>query len=351
MNKDIVVPRLYQGHREELFKKIGKEKVLLALQNMSLIRNFETRAESAYLQGKIGGFFHAYIGQEAIQTAAVMALGVSNWWTTSYRCHALALLLGATPYELMAELYGKATGNAKGRGGSMHFYTDRLLGGFGIVGGQIPIALGAAFSLKYQEKKNEVSTCFMGEGAVAQGVFHESMNLASLWSLPAIFVIENNKWGMGTAAERALVNKRIAEEQALSYKMKGYTFDGMDFLDSFYAFSLIHEEVLKTGRPVLLEAITERFRGHSISDPGLYRTKEHVKAFMEKDPITQLLNDTIKMGWITEEEFKVIDKENKEKVLAAMTYADESPWPDVETLGKEVFAPESDPQILYQGDF
>ena len=152
---------------------LGKSKVLEALQKMLLIRHFETRAESAYQMGKIGGFFHSYIGQEAIQTAATLALDHLDWFTTTYRCHALALLLGVTPDEAMAELYGKITGNAKGRGGSMHLFADRLLGGHGIVGGHIPIATGAAFSSKYLEKQ-QVSICFLGDGAVPQGAFHES---------------------------------------------------------------------------------------------------------------------------------------------------------------------------------
>src|SRR3984885_15394096 len=194
---------------DKRIKEIGQKELINVLKQMLFIRNFEVRAESAYLQGKVGGFFHSYIGQEAIQTAAVQVLGPNNWYITSYRCHALALLLGATPNELMAELYGRSTGNAKGRGGSMHFYTERLLGGFGIVGGQIPIATGAAFTLKYQGKKDEASFCFLGEGAVAQGAFHESLNLASLWNLPCIYVIENNKWGMGTHVERAIAVKEI----------------------------------------------------------------------------------------------------------------------------------------------
>ncbi len=147
-----VIHQFFPSEEKKLIKKIGKKPLIEALQWMMLIRNFEIRAETAYLQGKIGGFFHSYIGQEAIQTATVQLLGVNHWWITSYRCHALALLLGATPKELMAELYGRATGNAKGRGGSMHFFTERLLGGFGIVGGQVPIATGAAFSLKYLKK-------------------------------------------------------------------------------------------------------------------------------------------------------------------------------------------------------
>ena len=202
----------FPSNREEVVKKLGKEALIENLRKMLLIRNFEIRAESAYQQGKIGGFFHAYIGQEAVQTAALQAMGQENWWATSYRCHALALLLGATPNEIMAELYGRSTGNAKGRGGSMHLYTKRLLGGFGIVGGQIPVATGAAFTIKYK-KQNEVSVCFLGDGAVAQGAFHESLNLAALWDLPCIYVIENNKWGMGTAIELAISVAPIAERK------------------------------------------------------------------------------------------------------------------------------------------
>lgn len=332
--------------KSSLLREIGKEKLIEDLKWMFLIRHLEMRAEAAYQQGKIGGFFHSYTGQEAIQTAAVRVIGKNNWWTTSYRCHALALLLGATPNEIMAEFYGRVTGNAKGRGGSMHLYTDRLLGGYGIVGGQIPIATGAAFSLKYLGKDNEVSVCFFGEGAVAQGAFHESMNLASLWSLPCIYVIENNKWGMGTSVERAIVSKKIAEEQAASYRMSGYTADGMDYFACYTIFQKLHEEVLKTKRPVLVEFITERFKGHSISDPGLYRTKEQLKASMSKDPILYLQKDLIDAHLITEDEVKALDKECKEWVVAAMKYADESPWPDPAVLGEDVLAPETEEGIL-----
>lgn len=209
---------------------IGPDNLKKCLAQMLLIRNFELRAEAAYQQGKIGGFFHAYIGQEAIQTAALLALGPNNWFATSYRCHALALLLGATPEELMAELFGRAAGNAKGRGGSMHFFTERLLGGFGIVTGQVPIATGAGFTLKYRGNRDEVSICFLGDGAVPQGSFHESLNLASLWNLPCIYVIENNLWGMGTAVEKAVCVPCLAEDKAPGYNMKSYTFDGWIFL-------------------------------------------------------------------------------------------------------------------------
>lgn len=337
--------QFFKGSRAELIKQIGKDRLVEAIRKMFLIRNFETRAEAAYLQGKIGGFFHSYIGQEAIQVAAVQAIGEENWWTTSYRCHALALLLGVQPNEIMAELYGRANGNAKGRGGSMHLYSDRLLGGFGIVGGQVPVATGAGFTIKYQNNDKEISVCFLGDGAVAQGAFHEALNLASLWSLPCLYVIENNQWGMGTAVERALANVRIAEEQAPSYRMNGYTFDGMDYLECFAGFEAVKNEILTTKRPVLVEALTQRFKGHSISDPGLYRSKDHLKECMTKDPLIRLQADLIEEKIMTQEELKALDKECKEIAVAAMQYAEESPWPDPAVLGEDVFAPESEEGI------
>lgn len=323
----------------KIIKALGKETLIENLRRMLLIRNFEVRAESAYQQGKVGGFFHAYIGQEAIQTAVLEAIGPNNWFATSYRCHALALLLGATPDELMAELYGRSTGNAKGRGGSMHFYTDRLLGGFGIVGGQVPIATGAGFTLKYQNNRDEVAVCFLGDGAVAQGAFHEALNLAALWDLPCIYVIENNFWGMGTGVERAISVDRLAEDKAPGYGMKGYTFDGMDFFNCYAGFSHVFEEVKKTSRPVLVEVITERFRGHSISDPGLYRSKDLLKECMQRDPIVMLEQALIDAGMIDSETVKQMDKIEKERAVAAMKYADESPWPNIVTLEEDVYAP------------
>lgn len=331
--------KIFHSDTKSIIKSIGKKDLVENLRRMLMIRNFEVRAESAYQQGKVGGFFHAYIGQEAIQTSMLQALGPNNWFTTSYRCHALALLLGATPKELMAELYGRANGNAKGRGGSMHFYTDRLLGGFGIVGGQIPVATGAAFTLKYQNKRDEVSICFLGDGAVAQGAFHESLNLASLWNLPCIYVIENNLWGMGTAVDRAISVQHLAEDKAPSYGMKGYTFDGMDFFNCYAGFTHVFKEVRETSRPVLVEVITERFRGHSISDPGLYRSKDALKECMQRDPILLMEKTLIDAGIIDEEKIKAMDKHEREIMVEAMKYAEESPWPDPVTLEEDVFAP------------
>lgn len=333
-----VSPRFFEVDRQAVVKQLGSDVLIRCFKQMLLIRNFELRAEAAYQQGKIGGFFHAYIGQEAIQVAAVQALGLNNWFTTSYRCHALALILGESPDELMAELFGKATGNAKGRGGSMHFFADRLLGGFGIVTGQVPIATGAGFTLKYQQNKNEVSICFMGDGAVPQGAFHESLNLASLWDLPCIYVIENNMWGMGTAVHRAVCVPRLAEDKAPGYNMKGYTFDGMDFFNCYGGFAHLYKEVIETQRPVLVETITERFKGHSISDPGLYRSKDHMKLIMQRDPILRMQQAFLELGILTEEQAKVFDKEMKERVIEAIEFANESPWPDPQTLEEDVFA-------------
>lgn len=348
MKKHIPVKyNFFQSDPSKIASVLGKEILLSQLKKMLLVRNFEIRTEAAYLQGKIGGFFHSYIGQEAVQTAAVLAIGLEQWWITSYRCHALALLLGATPNELAAELFGRATGNAKGRGGSMHFFTDRLLGGFGIVGGQIPIATGAAFTIKYlksipelKERKNcDATVCFFGDGAVAQGSFHESLNLASLWDLPCIYVIENNEWGMGTHVDRAICVTPIAEKKALGYGMESYTFDGMDFFNCYAGFKHVFQEVKKNSRPVLIEVVTERFRGHSISDPALYRSKEELQTCMARDPLIIMFKNLESAGFINEEQYHAMDKEQKEIILAALKYAEESPWPDPITLGEDVFAP------------
>jgi pyruvate dehydrogenase E1 component alpha subunit len=335
----------FPSNPADVAKQLGKDGLMQVLKNMLLIRNFEIRAESAYQMGKIGGFFHAYIGQEAVQTAAVLAMGQDQWWVTTYRCHALALLLGATPNEVMAEFYGKVTGNALGRGGSMHLFTDRLLGGHGIVGGQIPIGTGAGFAIKYRQKMKmkdpcEVSVTFMGDGAVAQGSFHESLNLASLWDLPCIYVIENNQWGMGTHVDRALSIENLAEKKGIGYGMKGYELDGMDFFNCYAGFKAIYEEVKKTSRPVLVEVFTERFRGHSISDPGLYRSKENLTKCMERDPILMLSNYMKAQKMLSDEQFDKMDEEMKALAIESMKFAEQSPYPDLASLGDDVFAPQ-----------
>ncbi len=345
--QDSIKYHFFPSDISAIVANLGKTVLLEYLRKMLLIRNFEIRAESAYLQGKIGGFFHSYMGQEAIQTAAVGVMGIDQWWVTSYRCHALALLLRCSPNELMAELFGKVTGNALGRGGSMHFFSDRLLGGHGIVGGQIPIATGAGLTIKYLRSVPEVqkkdpatvSVCFLGDGAVAQGSFHESLNLASLWDLPCIYVIENNQWGMGTSVARAICVDPVAENKGPSFRMKSYSFDGMDFFNCYAGFQHVFREVKETSRPVLIEVVTERFRGHSISDPGLYRTKEALKGCMERDPLIIMFKALSNAGMITEEQYHAMEKEQKEIAVAAIRFAEESPWPDLKTLEQDVFAP------------
>ena len=328
----------YKPDTKKVLKALSKETLLGALKEMILIRVFETRAESAYQHGLIGGFFHAYTGQEAIQTGCIHALGKDHWYATTYRCHALALLLGVNPNDLMSELYGRANGNAQGRGGSMHLYTDRLLGGFGIVGGHLPVSTGAAFSIKYKNQKDKLSLCFLGEGASVQGTFHESLNLASLWNLPCIYVIENNKWGMGTASTRAICVEPVAEHFAKAYGVESYTLNGTDFLQTYAAFKEIGEKVIKTQRPIIVEAVAERFRGHSISDPGLYRSKEHLEEAKKGDPITILFNYLKAEKMIDDAGLDALNKEAKEIVVAAMEHADKSPWPDPLTLEEGVYA-------------
>ncbi|PCI78168.1 pyruvate dehydrogenase (acetyl-transferring) E1 component subunit alpha [Candidatus Aerophobetes bacterium] len=325
--------------QDDVLNSLSKEELIATFEKMVLIRQFEVRASAAYQTGAVGGFFHAYTGQEAIQTAAVCAMGIKeNWWTTTYRCHALALLLGESPESLMCELYGKAAGNAKGRGGSMHFFSERMLGGYGIVAGHLPIATGAGFSLKYKGEKG-VSICFLGDGAVVQGTVHESLNLAALWDLPCIYVVENNQWGMGTATKRAVAKQPIAENLAKSYGMESYTLKGMDFFNCYAGFAKIYAEVLKKGKPILVEAVTERFVGHSISDPGLYRSKAELEEAKKRDPITFFGHTLIEKGILTQEEAEAIKAEKKQQVMQAMDIAEKSPAPRIETLEEDVFAP------------
>lgn len=318
---------------DQVLHTLGKEKALQVLDDMLTIRHFEQRGEQAYQMGKVWGFYHSYTGQEAVQTAAVYALGKKkNLWLTTYRCHALALLLGMTVEEGMCELYGKENGNAGGRGGSMHLYTPNMFGGMGIVGGQWPVGAGLAFSLKYRKKRDEVSVCFGGDGSVVQGTFHETMNMAKLWKIPLLIVIENNQLGMGTQIERAIANLPIGENIAKAYDIKSYTLNGMNFFDLYQAFLDIGKYIKEAQEPVIVEAVVQRFRGHSISDAAHYRSKEDLKKIMEEDPITFFFDHLRKAGMITEEGYQQRNQEIRDKVMSAMRLADESPFPDPLTL-------------------
>ena len=322
-----------------------KEKLVDMLRLMYKIRFFEERAIKIYkekgIAGESLGALHTYVGEEAIAAGACINLKKDDYVVSTHRGHGHCIAKRGDIKRMLAEIMGRVTGYSCGRGGSMHLYADRLLGGLAIVGGHVPIATGAAFTIKYEKQKNMASFCFMGDGAVAQGAVHESLNLASLWNLPCIYVIENNKWGMGTATSRAICIEPIGENMARSYNMKSYTLDGLDFFSCYGGFKEILHEVITTNRPVLVEVITQRFRGHSISDPGLYRTKQELAHLMEaEDPINRFKSTLIENGFLTEDEYKNIDKEQKDLCIAAMKFADESLDPDPITLEEGVFAPE-----------
>jgi len=321
-------------------KEIGKDNLLALWKDMLLIRRFEERAGKAYLEKKIAGFLHLYIGQEAVATGFYAHLDSRDASVTTYRCHAQALLLGLDPKELMAELYGKVTGNVKGKGGSMHFFSKekKYLGGHGIVGGQIPVGTGAALTAKYR-KTGGVSVTFLGDGASPQGTFHESLNLAALWNLPAIYVIENNRYGMGTASHRAVSVENIAEAKAPGYGMASFTFDGLDLYASWKTAQQA-VALARSGKPVLIEAKTYRFRGHSVSDAASYRSKEELAEYQARDPIERIKADLIGEKWLSETQAEQIDEQVLTRVQEAMKFADESAEPPLSDLTRHVFAEE-----------
>ncbi|HEY6045699.1 MAG TPA: pyruvate dehydrogenase (acetyl-transferring) E1 component subunit alpha, partial [Pyrinomonadaceae bacterium] len=252
---------------------------------MLLIRRFEEKCAESYSLGKIGGFCHLYIGQEAVGVGAISALRPDDYVITSYREHGQAIAKGITPDAVMAELYGKAGGCSKGKGGSMHLFdaSVNFLGGHAIVGGQIPLATGTAFASKYKET-DQVTVCFFGEAAVNQGAFHESLNMAQLWKLPCIYLCENNMYGMGTSAVRAMSLNEVATK-ACAYEIASEVVDGMDVLAMREATQRAVERARKHSLPTLLEAVTYRYMGHSMSDPGKYRTRAEIEKHQERDPI------------------------------------------------------------------
>lgn len=335
-------PLLYSANFQEVLVQIGKERSLQMLESMILVRYFEMMGERAYQMGKVYGFFHSYIGEEGIQTAAVYALGKENDWITSYRCHALAILLGMSVREGMCELYGKANGVAKGRGGSMHMYQKNMFGGEGIVGATWPIGAGLALNIKYRGINKRVSVCFGGDGAVMQGTFHETLNMATLWGLPLIVVIENNNFAMGTAVERGVANPPIGFNLSKAYGCKNYTVNGTNLCDCFALFLEVYHHVMKQGGPVLIEAIADRFRGHSISDSMSYRSKEELQKLMQKDPIQQFADRLKEVGWLDEKILEELRNCKKSEVKEAMRFAENSPSPDVSLLEKGVFVDEGD---------
>lgn len=309
------------------------------LRQMLLIRRFEEKAGEAYSLGRIGGFCHLYIGQEAVAVGSIAALGSQDYITCSYREHGHALARGISARACMAELFGKATGTTKGKGGSMHLFDAALgfLGGHGIVGAHIPLATGMAFASKYRGE-DRVSICYFGEAAVNNGAFHEALNMAALWKLPAIFLCENNRYGMGTALERASAIYDISE-RACSYDMANEVVDGQDVLAVKAATDRAVARARSDKLPTLLEVRTYRFMGHSMSDPihGHYRTREEVEEHRKRDPIV-VWGDRLKAeGLIDDDGIKAIDAEVISEVEDAYQFAESSPDPEPGELFTDVY--------------
>ncbi len=303
---------------------------MLAL--MLLIRRFEERASQQYQAQKIGGFCHLYIGQEAVVVGAVAATRDDDYLITAYRDHAHALARGTSADACMAELFGKVTGCSRGLGGSMHYFDKKnhMYGGHAIVGAHVPLATGMAFASKYREE-DRVTLCFFGDGAINQGAFHEALNLAALYKLPVIFICENNLYAMGTSVERSTSLKQIVE-RAEGYDIPGVVVDGMNFREVRDKLQEAVDAIRREPHPVFFEVRTYRYRGHSMSDPASYRTKEQLEQYRMDDPITRLRAQLTREGKLSNEQFDAMDKKAKETALASVKFAEESPEPPLEEL-------------------
>jgi pyruvate dehydrogenase E1 component alpha subunit len=314
---------------------------------MHLIRQFELMAEEKYkMEGKIRGFFHAYIGQEAIAAGCMTATRRDDPFITGYRDHGLALSKGVSANACMAELYGKSTGAAKGKGGSMHLFgiDVKFFGGHGIVGAQIGTGAGLAFAEKYKGTDNVV-LAFFGDGAARQGMLHEVFNMAMLWKLPVIFICENNNYAMGTSVERTS-NVVDIYKLAEAYEMPGDSLDGMSAEAVHEGVTHAVKRAREGGGPTLLEIKTYRYKGHSISDPQKYRTKEEVEEYKQRDPVLQVLNTILSKKIATQEEIDVINKRVEESVAGSVKFAEESPWPDDKEVLKDVYTDQHYPFII-----
>jgi pyruvate dehydrogenase E1 component alpha subunit len=332
--------------KERQKKRLGgldPETLIGLYRQMLLIRRFEEKSAEVYVAGKIGGFCHLYIGQEAVGVGALSAIRKDDYVLASYREHGHAIAKGMSCDAIMAELYGKATGCSKGKGGSMHMFDKEVnfLGGHGIVGGQIPLATGTAFASKYQGT-DQVTLCFFGEAAVNQGAFHESLNMAQLWKLPVIYICENNQYGMGTSLERAMSLRDIAQK-AYAYEMASEFVDGMDVLAVREATQRAVERARKSYLPTLLEIRTYRFMGHSMSDPGNYRTRAEIEKYQERDPIKLFSASLKEEKIIDDQKLQAIDEECKAIVEQSVKFAEESPYPAPEELYTDIYANPIDP--------
>jgi pyruvate dehydrogenase E1 component alpha subunit len=315
----------------------SKEFLLDLLKRMILIRRFEELAAQMYGLQKIGGFCHLYIGQEATGVGAAKAVDLSTDYVyTAYRDHGLAIACGMDINSLMAELFGKATGCSRGKGGSMHFFdvSKHFMGGNGIVGAHIPLAAGSALAIR-NKKSNGVVLCFFGDGAIHQGTFHESLNMAKIWDLPVLYICENNQYGMGTDFRRVSSVEDFTIMGA-SYGIKGKQVNGMDVLSVYEAVSEEVQRIRKEKSPGFLEIKTYRYKGHSMSDPAKYRTREELESYRLQDPILILKSKITELGLLSDQEYAAIDSAIKAQCEEAVKFAEESPEPSEEVLYQDV---------------
>ena len=317
---------------------MDKEKLLQMYYEMVLIRRVEERGAELYQAGKIGGFMHLYIGQEAVSTGLIAAREPRDRVITAYRDHGVALNCGISANEVMAELLGKITGMSKGKGGSMHMASveKNMWGGHAIVGGHLPIAAGLALGDQYAGNDN-ITICMFGDGATNIGYFHEALNLAKTWNLRVLWVCENNQYGMGTAVERASAVDEI-RQKAEGYGMKNERVDGMDVMKVYEATQKAMKYIRETGHPYLLEAVTYRFRGHSMGDPERYRQQEEVKKWQENDPIGIFRAYLLKKKVATESELDALDDKAQAETDKSVEFAEASPEPGMEELYKDIYA-------------
>ena len=326
--------------------KFSKETYLYWYELMQLIRQFEIMAEEKYkMEGKIRGFFHAYVGQEAIAAGCMTATRPEDGFITAYRDHALAIAKGVSVNSCMAELYGKATGCSKGKGGSMHFFGKNVnfWGGHGIVGAQIGTAAGLAFAEQYKGTDN-VILCFFGDGAARQGILHETFNLAMLWKLPVIFICENNNYAMGTSVERSS-NVIDIYKLADGYEMPADAVDGMSPEPVHEAINRAVKRAREKGGPSLIEMKTYRYKGHSISDPQKYRSKEEVDEYKDQDPIQKVLATIYSNNFATQQDIESINARVDAIVDESVKFAEESEWPDDSEVLKDVYVDKNYPFI------
>jgi pyruvate dehydrogenase E1 component alpha subunit len=320
---------------------MDREDLFTLYRRMLLIRRFEERSAEMYALAKIAGFLHLYIGEEAIAVGAIAAIRADDYVISAYRDHGHCLAKGSDPGQVMAELFGKATGLCKGKGGSMHLVDAKrnFMGGYAIVGGHLPLATGLAFAVKYQ-KRDQLVLCFFGEGAIPSGQAHEAFNLAALWKLPVIFVCENNRYAMGTPITRGIALYSDLAQKVRAHGIQAETVDGMDVLAVRTLMKTVVHKVRAEPQPYFVEATTYRFMGHSMADPahGHYRTKEEVEEERGRDPLVLLRQTIMNKGLGTEADFKPLEREIGEIVAAAVKFADESPFPARTALEKDVYS-------------